>query len=236
MTTRLTRTSWGGGHAPDIWGVEVDDAGRAAAWQTSGHRVGRFARDLSERERDALDHALADARAAQGATSGGFARGVTPPSGTTEQLAADGLSDVVVDPHDDPPAGFGQLFALLRTLREDLAESPLAAIELEVTGSPLAARLRHLGSEPVAVRMGRLSVQATMFDADSAIVESMASTVDASTTNSPVGPGWTLPLAEDLGLAAPPPGGFLTVTVASPEVDSLGDGVLRPAEFGWITE
>ncbi len=92
-----------------------------------------------------------------------------------------------------------------------------------------------LGREPVPVRLGRLTVAATLFDADSAIVDHTEHTVDAA-LDGPVGPGWELPLVDDLGIAEPRTGGFLTVTVAAPEVDALGDGVLRRLELAWMLE
>jgi hypothetical protein len=233
MTVRLTRASPG---APSQWqGIEIDDGHHASSWQTSGHRVGRFARDLSPRERQALERALASAREADAHAAPDPAGQALPAGGTREQLTADGLRDVRFDPHDAPP-GFDELVQLMLTLREDLAGSPIAAIELDVDGSPLAAWLRHVGSEPVAVRMGTLTLQAALFDRDSAIVDSATYAVDASHTGDQVGKGWSLLLADDLGLAAPRKGGFLTVTVGTPEVDAIGDGVLRRAEFSWMTE
>jgi hypothetical protein len=233
MTVRLTRTS--NGPQAQWQGIEIDDGGHAASWQTSGNRVGRFARDLSAPERQALDRALAAAGDADAPAAPDPAQAQRP-SGTTEQLTADGLPDVVLDAHETPPEGFGDLVRLLLTLREKLADSPMAAIELEVDGSPLGARLRHVGFEPVAVRMATLTLQATLFDRDSAIVDSATHTVDASDADGKMGPGWSHPLTDDLGLAAPREGGFLTVTVGTAEVDALGDGVLRSAEFSWMTE
>ena len=159
-----------------------------------------------------------------------------PPSVSREQLAADGLPAVVLHGHAPPPRGFGDLVDLLVKLREELSDSPVAAIELDVAGSPLSARLRHVGSEPVSVRLGALTLQATLFDEDSAIVDTATHSVEPDAVDGPVGTGWELPLVDDLGLAAPRKGGFLTVTVGRAEVDSLGDGVLRPAEFSWIIE
>jgi|GEM_PF-4948512 len=234
MTVRLTHTSHGA--PPQLLGIEIDDNGRAAGWQTFGYRVGRFGRELSARERTALARALSSAGDADAGRAPEAAHRAVRPGGATEQLIADGLRDVVLDANGTPPAGFADLIGMLLTLREDLAESPLAAIELAVSGSPLGARLRHVGFETVAVRMGTLTLRATLFGRDSAIVDSATHTVDASGVHGPVGSEWELPLAENLGLAAPRQGGFLTVTVGTPEVDALGDGVLRPAEFSWMTE
>jgi hypothetical protein len=234
MTVRLTRTSHGG--PPQSLGIEINDDGRATSWQTSGHRVGRFARELSATERTTLERAMASARNANAEAAPDPAAQPVRPSGATEQLTAEGLPDVVLDAHGTPPPGFGELIQLLLSLREDLTESPVAAIELAVDGSPLGARLRHIGAQPVTVRMATLTLQATLFDKNSAIVDSATHTIDAAGTEGPVGLGWELTIANDLGLAAPRKGGFLTVTVGAPEVDSLGDGVLRRAEFSWMTE
>jgi hypothetical protein len=234
MTVRLIHTAWGA--AQQSVGIEIDDDGHARSWQTSGHRVGRFARELSASERTALERALSAARDADSQATPDPAGRVLPPSGSREQLVADGLSGLELDGHAEPPTGFGDLVNLLVKLREDLAESPLAAIELEVDGAPLAARLRHVGSEPVSLRLGALTLSATLFGKGSALVDSVTHTVDPHAVDGPVGPGWVLPLVEDVGLAGPRKGGFLTVTVGTAEVDSLGDGVLRSAEFSWIAE
>jgi hypothetical protein len=233
MTIRLTRTSHGG--PPLFLGIEIDDDGRAAGWQTSGNRVGRFARELSTRERSTLERALTSARSAGAPAGLDPTSQVQPPSGATEQLTANDLPAVVLSAHQKPPAGFKDLFKLLRKLRDQLADSPVAAIELRVDGPPFDAQLRHLGHQPVTVRMGTLGVKATLFKRDSAIADSKTYTVDAG-VNGPVGPGWTLPLVDDLAIDAPRKGGFLSVSVGTAEVDALGDGVLRSAEFVWMSE
>jgi len=51
-----------------------------------------------------------------------------------------------------------------------------------------------------------------------------------------VSPGWVLDLVDRLDLSPPPRGGFVSITVGSLRVDSLGDGVLRQAEFSWVSE
>jgi hypothetical protein len=233
MTVRMTRTSHG--TPPDSAGIEIDDEGRATGWQTSGTRVGRFARVLSAQERVTLDRALTSARDAD-APAAPDPNAPRPPSGATEQLAADELPGVVLDEHATPPPGFKKLVRLLLSLREGLIETPVAAIELGVDGPPFRAQLRHVGPEPVRVRMGTLTVLATLFTRDSAIEDSKTYTVDASEVDGPVGPGWTLPLVDELVIDTPRKGRFLTVSVGTPEVDALGDGVLRSVEFSWMTE
>jgi len=229
MTVRLTRTA--GGTAPQFSGVEVDDGFDAFAWQTTGHRVGRFARSLTSRVRRALERALAAA-----AETEPVAPPDLRPGGVVEQVIAEGI-DLVLDAHASPPVGVGDLVGLLRGLHEDLADTPVAAIELEVepAGSSPAARLRHVGKTPLTLRMTSPTLQATVFDADSAVLDSASVTVEAS-LDEPVGAGWTLPLADSLGVPAPVDDGFLTVIVGPAEVDVLGDGVLRRAEFGWMSE
>jgi len=239
MTVRLTRTAHG--LTSQSSGIEIGDDGRAAAWATSGHRVGRFARELSAGEQAALERVLAAAREAAAQEIGDSSAPQPPgqavrPGGATEYLTADGLPDVVLAAPQEPPPAVDGLIRLMRTLFEDLARSPVAAIELEVRGSPFRARLRHLGSEPITVRMATLTVQATLFGPDSALIDSATHTVDASSAGNPAGPGWSLPLTDDLGVAAPRKGGFLTVTVGTPEVDALGNGVLHPAVFTWMME
>ena len=231
MTVRLTRTSHGG--IPDLAVLTVDDDGNASYAQTSGHRIGRFARSLSGSERKALQRALT---AASTASAPDAPAGPAQPSGTVEQLVADGLPDLVLDSGAAPPPGFRQLLRVLLRLRGDISDSPLAAIEVEVTGSPRAVRLRHLGSEPVRVRLSTMTVEATLFGPDSAIVESRSETVDGSAVDGTVEPGWVLPLVADAGIGEAAKGGFVTVSVGPAEVDALGDGVLRPAEFSWAGE
>ncbi len=228
MIVRLTRTS--GGTAPQFSGVEIDDGFAAQAWQTSGHRVGRFARPLSSTERTALRRALTAAASAPPAPPPALR-----PGAVTEQITADGL-DLLLDAHRPPSGGACDLVELLRTLHQDLADSPVAAVELEVTAPPLTARLRHVGTQPLAVRLGSLTLQATVFDEDSGIVDSVSRRIPAPEPDGSVAPGWSLPLVDDLAVPEPVEGGFLTVTVGPAEVDVLGDGVLRRAEFGWMSE
>jgi hypothetical protein len=235
MTARLTRMSHG--PAPQSSGLEVDDAGTAVAWKDYGHRVGRFSRELSAGERAALERALAAAAAAgdPGAAPGGPLH----PGGATERLTADGLPDVVLQPHAEPPPGLGDVVELLRGLREELTESPVAALELEVAGTPLRARLRHVGSQPLTVRLGTLTMQATLFGPDSTLLDSATVTVDAAGETrgiGEIGPGWSLSLTDDLAMPPPAKGGFLTVTVGTPEVDVWADGVLHGVELSWMDE
>jgi hypothetical protein len=229
MTIRLTRTAHG--RRPQSLGLEIDDDGRATSWQNVGHRVGRFARALSAEEQQALQRALIAARGAEPETAD--PSGPISPSGVTEALVAEGL-DLVLDTRS-PPRGLGDLVGLLMTFRENLTDHPAAALELAVVGPPYRAALRHVGNDSLTVRLGSLTVKGTAFDEDDAIADQTVVTVDAA-VDGPIGPGWTLPLAADLGLTAPRSGGFLTVTVGTPEVDVLGDAVLRPTELGWMTE
>ena len=134
-------------------GIEIDDEFTAVGWQTAGHRVGRFRRALSTKEQRTLAAALRTARDAGPAPT---AAGPRRPGAVTERVAASELPDLTVT--GDPPAGFVPLVDALRGLLEDLAGSPVAAVELTVTGSPARARLGHVGHEPLAVRMADLTV------------------------------------------------------------------------------
>jgi hypothetical protein len=233
MTVRLTRIAHG--HRRQSEGLEIDEEGHATGWQNSGQKVGRFARTLSAEERQTLDRALAGAREAVSGAVPDPPPSVLPPSGVTEALVADGGVDVVLNT-DAPPPGLGDLVALLLAVREDLADHPVAALTLEVTGPPYAAALRHAGSEPLVVRLGPLTVKGAVLDEDDVVLDRTSLRVDAVNVDGPVGPGWTLPLADDLGLALPRTGGVLTLTVGNPEVDIRGDGVLQPTELGWMIE
>jgi hypothetical protein len=233
MTVRLTRNAYG--HRRQSEGLEVDDEGRATGWQSSGQQVGRFARTLSAQERETLDRALARAQEAVSDAAPEAPPAVLPPSGVTEALVADGGVDVVLGT-DAPPPGLEDLVALLLAVREDLADHPVAALALEVTGPPYAAALRHTGSEPLTVRLGPLTVKGALLDEDDVVLDRTSLRVDAGDVDGPVGPGWALRLSDDLGWGSPRTGGFLTLTVGTPEVDVRGDGVLRPTELGWMTE
>ena len=234
MTVRLTRTAYG--RRPNQFSsLEIDDEGRATAWQNTGQQVGRFSRTLSAEERETLDRALARARDAVSGVPADPPPSVRPPSGVTEGVVADGGIDVALNT-GSPPPGLEDLVALLVAVRDDLDDYPVAALALEVTGPPYVAALLHAGSEPLAVRLGLLTVKGAVLDEDDVVLDRTSLRVDAANVDGPVGPGWTLPLAGDLGLALPPTGGFLTLTVGTPEVDVQGDGVLQPTELGWMTE
>lgn len=211
-------------------GVEIDDEFTAVGWQTDGDRVGRFRRPLTVAERRALEQALDAARDAGAATP---ARGPRRPGATTERIIADGV-DLTIGAQ--VPAAAAELVDRLRDLQAQLPDSPVAAVALEVTGPPLGGRLRHVGDQPVGVRMTSLTVTVAVFGPDSALVDTVDRTVDASGTGERVSPGWTLPLAEDLGGPPVPAGGFVTVTVAGAQADVLGDGIFRDVEWGWVSE
>lgn len=228
MTIRYVTTS--PGPRPQSYGVEIGDDFTALGWQTFGDRVGRFRRALTATERQAVERALDAARVA----------GPTPPAGgprrpgaTTERIIADGV-DLVVG--DDTPAGATGLVDRLRDLQADLADSPVAAVELEVTAPPLGGRLRHVGAEPIAVRVASLTVSVAVFGPDNALVDTVDRTVGASVVGDLIKSGWTLTLADDLGAPPVPAGGFLTVTVGGAELDVLADGILRAVEWGWVSE
>ncbi|QNE16603.1 hypothetical protein F1D05_00155 [Kribbella qitaiheensis] len=233
MTLRLTLSNYGSSTL-EI-GLVIDDDGHITGWQTSGWRVGRFARDLTAKERTELDRALESARAADAQAPP--AEGPRSPSGSTEQLVADGLPDATFSSNASPPPGFEELIRVLRGVRENLADSPSAAIELEVSGTPLRARLKHIGKEPIDVRGdSELRVEALIYDKDYAVLERELHTVDAAGLDGALSDGWELELVAGLSLPTPPRGGFLSVNAGPLRVDSIGDGVLRRAEFSWVTE
>jgi hypothetical protein len=236
MTVRLTRSSASHG-GPPLWlGVEVDDDDRARSWQTSGGSVGRYSRLLRPQEHTALRRALTAAKKA--VSEGGLSSSdeqVWRPDGSTEQVSADGLPVLEIDPHEDPPKGFGSLVRVLRTLQGSLVDSPVAAIALEVDGTPPRARLRYAGTESVSVRLGSLSVEAHLFGEGDAIVDSSVLTVDGPAEATEVGSGWSYDLGDNLAIAPPTKGQFLVVSVDF-ELDTNGDGVLRRARLSRIIE
>lgn len=212
-------------------GVEIDDDFTAVGWQTDGDRVGRFRRALTAAERRSLERALQAARRA-GPTPP--AKGPRRPGAGTERIIADGV-DLTVGP--DVPADAAELVDRLRDLQADLTDSPVGAIALEVTTGPrLQVRLRHVGAEPVGVQMTSLTVSVAIFGSDSALVDTVDRTVDASDVADRVAPGWTLAPADDLDPPAVPAGGFVTVTVTGAQADVLGDGIRRAVEWGWVSE
>lgn len=133
-------------------GIEIRDD-RAVSWTNLGERAGSFARALSDRERDALERALASARVVDPEPPEKTPRPPIAPSGQREELRVEGGLVVSFDPHEPIPEGVAKLTKVLRKLDETLGEHPVAAIELEVRGKPLGARLLHVGAEPLAVRM-----------------------------------------------------------------------------------
>ena len=241
MTLRLTLSAYGSSHL-EI-GLVVDDDGHVTGWQTSGWRVGRFGRELTATERASLAAALEAAshstrpEPAEGQDADSPPTAPRPPSGSTEQLVAHGLPDATFASNATPPPGFEDLIEVLRGVREHIAEFPVAAIELDVSGSPLSARLRHVGTEPVDVRSDdELLIEAVVYDEDYLEVERAAPPVSSAGPNGAVFPGWELDLVDRLDLSPPPRGGFVSISVGSLRVDSLGDGVLRQAEFSWVSE
>lgn len=229
---RLTYSSTAPGR---FAGVEIAEDGTASAWQTAGHRVGRFRRPLTTAESTGLMEAV---RAARDAGPPPPASGPRRPGGVVERISADDLPDLTVT--DDPPAAVAALAEQVRALLEDLARSPVAAIELTVTGRPSGVRLGHVGDDPMTLRSAGLTVEAAVFDGDGGLADTASRTVpsglDGGETGSEVGPGWALPLTDDLGVPEVPDGGYLTVTVGGAELDVRGDGVLRPVEWGWMSE
>jgi len=236
VTVRLTRSSASHGGAPQWLGVEVDDVGQARSWQNAGGSVGRFARALLPKERTALTRAISSAKKAVAAGGESDAtEHLWKPDGSTEQLSAGGLPELEFDPHEDPPKGFGSLLRVLRTLMGDLVDSPVAALALEVRGDPLKARLRHMGSEAVQVRLGALSVESTLFDQDSTIIDRAALRVEGPSEAAEVGTGWVFELGDELGIAIPRKGQFLVVSTEL-ESDADGQGVLRKARLSRMIE
>ncbi|TDU83402.1 hypothetical protein EV138_5866 [Kribbella voronezhensis] len=239
MTVRLTLSNYGSSTL-EI-GLVVDDDGHVTGWQTSGWRVGRFARDLTAKERTALAHALESARATAASAAAATAEPGPPAarasSGSTEQLVADGLPDATFASNANPPTGYEDLIRVLRAIREDLADFPSAAIELTVAGTPVRVALRHVGDEPIGVRTaGELRIEALVYDKDYLIVDRKLQTVEPPELDGAVSAGWEFALVGRWSLPKAPKGGFSNITVGPLRVDSVGDGVFRKTEFSWGTE
>jgi hypothetical protein len=230
MTLRLTLGYWGSSTL-EI-GVEVDDHGHATGWQTGGVRVGRFARELTWAEQAALDEAMQNL-SYDGGPGAATGDAPTAPSGVAEQLVGDGLH-ATFDPVSGPPPGLEPLVAILTSVRDDLVESPVAAVELSVSGSR-DVRLRHAGSEPIRLRAdGPLRVDITAYDADNTLIDTETHSADVTGLGDEVAPGWEQTLLDRIALTAPS-GGWLSVSVSSLDVDALGDGVLRKADLSWVS-
>ena len=88
----------------------------------------------------------------------------------------------------------------------------------------------------MAVRLGPLTVKGTVLDEDNASSTGRAPawTPGTSTGRSARAGRFRWPMTWAWRL--PRTGGFLTLTVGTPEVDILGDGVLQPTELGWMIE
>lgn len=212
------------------FGLWIDDDGVARSWQSSGAAIGRFARDLSADERDAIRRGLADAEGAPRTTPPDD--DVVAPGGVaTETVLTESLE--ISYPPADVPEAVGALVETLRELLDDLMSSPVAAIVLDIDGPPYRGRLRHVGDEPITVRIDGLTMSTTSFAADYTVGDTATTHVDA-THDGPLEPGWDLALP-DAGVNAPD-GGFISITVGPAAVDVEGNGVLRSTEFGWVSE
>jgi hypothetical protein len=232
MTIRLWRSG------SSSFGLTVDDDGVAHSTSSGGTAVGRFARGLTQDERDGIRRGLAQATEANDADAAGSESDASElaapvrPGATTEHLLADGL-DVSYPAGDEPPEPYRELVHTLRAVRDDLAESAVAAIVLDVDGPPYRSRLRHVGTEPITVRMAGLTMTITRYRGDYTIVDTAEEPVEAD-FDGPIGRGWELPLpAVD---TAEPDGGFVVISVGTAEIDVEANGVLRRTEFSWASE
>ncbi|MEO9322509.1 hypothetical protein ABFT23_03410 [Nocardioides sp. C4-1] len=193
-----------------------------------GVAVGRFTRRLDDAEQARLAEAVAAA--------GGLGAVVQPAgTGTVERLIADGV-DLALAPPADPPAAAADLVGVVRDLDRSLASHPVAGLRLAVRpavdDADGHALLEHIGTEAVLVRLGTLALEATAYDADHAVVDSLEATVDVG-IDGPVEPGWSVRLA-DLPIAVPD-GGYVVVSVGPTEVDVDGSGVVQATHLAWTT-
>lgn len=234
MSVSLTTAGSSPGRPAQNLGVEIDDNGWGASWQTSGGRVGRFGRALHASEQAALKRALAAAKKStwDPATA---PEPVWSSGGSTEHLRADGLPALALDPNAPAPKGYGGLLRVLRTLRGDLTDSPIAAVSFEVDGDPQRAQLRHLGTDPVTVQLGTLVLEAHLFGADGALLKSAKFTVEGPADPFEIGPGWAFALGAELGLPGPEAKQMMVARVEITS-DVLGDGLLRRSELSWVTQ
>lgn len=218
------------GTPPRSEGLEVDDDGYAVAWRTAGNRVGRFARPLTAAERDELESART---VAAGDPDDDQAPRPAGASGVSELVRAEGVA-LTCDP-DAVPSAVVALVERLRTLLDDLVDSPVAALELAIEpaadGGSTAVALRHLGDQPVTVRVATLTARATTFDAGSGIVEDTRDDVVVD-LDGPVGAGWSVTF-DDLHLPEVEEGGFQTVRLDPLTAVVRDQDGPRQVELGW---
>lgn len=233
MSIRLVRTAYGS--SSSYSGVEVVD-GRAAGWQTDGDHVGRFAAPLDADDNAEIEAAAAMVRLAIAEEGDGDeappGSAASPPSGVIEQLFIGDDVAMVIDPYEGAIEEAELLVGHLRSVQDDLAAAPVAAVRLVVAGS---VSLRHAGDAEIDARSEGVVMTANQWNGDGELVGSVSSSIDVSIMG-PIQPGWSAELVPALDLPPLDSGGYGTVTVSGLSADVVGDGVLRPCELGWWIE
>jgi hypothetical protein len=203
MTTFRYRRA--GGQPPsDAELLDLDGAEFTLVRTIGGPRVGCFAGRVLGDVVATVDR-LAAAVAAQGDLAT-----VPPRDAALETLELGGVR-LRGGHHQRPDGAWAEAIALARRLVDELTDSPVAALGLDVVDDGATARVRHLGDEPVVVDLAGATARADHTAGDGRLLGSWQGDVHPLAVN-PVetGPGWAL----DVGLVhgfTLAPGDVLTV-------------------------
>jgi len=173
--------------------LEIDDNGAFRMWRSVSMAsalpspIGRFGGHLPDSRLRELTTAAGQAAA------DGSRTWVVRPDSPIDRIQADGAT-ATLGIHDAGDGGWAALVALLRPLLQQLTESPVAAIALEVGGG---ARLVHKGTTPLQLDLSKLTVRAVHWR-DSGSEGQWTSEI-ASADDVSAGPGWSLELPFDHG-------------------------------------
>jgi hypothetical protein len=192
--------------------LEIEDDGSWRVLLPAGERVGRFGGTL-----DGADLERLRAEVAAAAQAGAPARDQPWPAGGSVDTfwAGDVVAQATVDEQLGPD--WAALAATCRGLLDAAPGSPLAAIEVSASGD---GAVRHVGTEPVPTDGSGFSVEATLFAADSALLDSWSTTVEAP-AGGEVPPGWEAALGLSGSGLAPEGDQTVSVTVGFAFVEGL---------------
>ncbi len=168
--------------------------GSFRAWRAvNAGPIGRFGGALAD----------ADATAVREAVAAVDATPVPPASMVLDAVSETvtiGALHMTVGRHDVPDGPWGDIVVLLRRLLDQGADQPVAAIALETDERGTFARLVHRGAEALELDLSRVAIGAQVFGPRYSIEGRWSTDVQAG-SRGPVGPGWSLALPFDHGLA-----------------------------------
>ena len=142
---------------PDWEILQVGDDGAFLMWRSvNSPVVGRFGGTLAPAVVDQLR-----AESAAAAATGDLAQ-MPPADSAIERIATDKAKASLGHP-DEVGGPWGTFISHVRKLLDELTNSPVAAIGLQVAPNASSARLQHLGENPVLIDLSRLSVRAVLW-------------------------------------------------------------------------